>query len=110
MAKILLYEDNLLWSARLAVAARSAGHQVSVKTRPDLEPGEVAIIDLGSVLLTPLDLIPKLAEQGTVVLGHIGHRETTLIEAALKAGCKYVASNGEISKKFPEMLAHLLAE
>lgn len=105
--RILIIERNLLWSARLANAARGLGHEaVVVDTLPATIEADVAIINLAE---PDPRVVQPLKAAGAKVLAHAGHKEQDRLELGRQAGCDLVVTNGELTHKLPEILAKLLA-
>lgn len=98
--KILILEDNLLWSSRLRQTAQAYGHEVIVSSTP--QACEVAIIALGRPGLA--EEVRALKSFGACVIGHAGHKEKDLHNAGRLAGCDRLASNSELTNKLPEIL------
>ncbi|MGI8924911.1 MAG: hypothetical protein ACR2HJ_12955 [Fimbriimonadales bacterium] len=106
--KILILEDNLIWSGRLRQALRALGHDFEFVSEMPIEPsGDVAIINLSSRRLSPFDAIRKLREEGILVVGHAGHKEKELWERGREAGCSRIVSNSEMTFKLESVLAEL---
>ena len=103
---VLVFEDNLLWSARLVKSLRALGHEAIVRTEPDATPGDarVAIVNLGSAKLRADDLVPKLKSYGIRTIGHAGHKETELLAYGASSGCDVVATNSQLTYKLPELI------
>lgn len=104
---ILILEDNLMWSPRLAKTVRSLGHEAVVLTHvPEVMPNaEVAILNLGNEKLSGPSVIHALHEQGTKIIAHAGHKEKDLLEAGREHGCDLIVSNGSLTFKLDEHLA-----
>ncbi|MCH7945805.1 MAG: hypothetical protein IIC73_07310 [Armatimonadetes bacterium] len=105
--KILILEDNLMWSVRLKKAAQAAGHECSVRSSldKDLPQSDVAVVGLASRTIDPREAVPGLKSTGAYVIGHAGHKEPDLLELGRALGCDRVVTNGEIARKFVEMVA-----
>lgn len=102
--KILVYEDNLIWSSRFVKSLKSLGHEPIVVKAAIPESAEIAIVNLGSDSLDPAKLVPSLVELGVKVIGHAGHKEKDLLQLGRSSGCQLVATNSEITFKLPELL------
>ena len=104
--KILIFEDNLMWSARLVQSLRALGHEPVVRTSlPATDEGaEVAIVNLGSPTLRPEDLVPMLNEMGVRVIGHAGHKEKDLHSLGRDLGCHTLATNSELTFKLESLV------
>jgi len=107
--RVLVYEDNLMWSSRLVQSLRGLGHEPVLLSKPDIVEGEVAIVNLSSPKFDPEELVPVLVAAGIRVIGHAGHKEKDLIAMGKAAGCDHVASNSELSFKLEEVLARVTA-
>ena len=102
--RILVYEDNLLWSSRFLKTLRALGHDPEVRTKPDPAGAPVAIVNLGSPGMNAEALVPALITLGVHVIGHAGHKEKEILELGRAAGCQTVATNSEITYKIEDLL------
>lgn len=110
--RVAFYEDNLIWSARLARAAAAHGYEVEViggghdpSTSPD-----VAVIDLASQRIDVSDVVPRLRALGVPVVGHAGHKEGFRLAAGAEAGCTLVVSNRTIAERLIETIQQAMAQ
>jgi len=104
--KVLLFEDNLMWSARLVRSVQGLGHEAEVlTTRTQPVKACAAIVDLGSERLNIPELVPALVADGLVVIGHAGHKEKELHALGRDAGCQILATNSELTYRLPKILA-----
>lgn len=96
-----------MWSVRLKKAAQAAGHECSVCSSldEDLPQSDVAVVGLGSRTIDPREAVPGLKATSAYVIGHAGHKEPDLLELGKALGCDRVVTNGEIARKFAEMVA-----
>jgi hypothetical protein len=100
---VWIFEDNLMWSARLVQSIRALGHEGIVTTTvPDGEPAQVAILNLGSS--TFATLVPALKGMGVYTIGHAGHKEKDLLQLGREAGCDKIATNSELTYKIESLL------
>ena len=104
--RILVFEDNLLWSSRLVHTLKALGHEpIVLKTAPDEIPlSAIAIVNLGSTQLEPHLLVPRLRSLGIHVIGHAGHKEKDILELGRIAGCDTIATNRELTFKIESIL------
>lgn len=102
--KILVYEDNLMWSPRLAKTISSLGHEPIILRRPELQTGDLAIVNLGDARFAPQTLVPALRAQGVHVIGHAGHKELELHELGRQIGCDQLATNRELTYSLGRLL------
>lgn len=102
--KVLVYEDNLLWSVRIRKSLDAFGHDAVLKTTPDVSEGDVAIVNLGTASLQPETLVPSLKAQGIYVIGHAGHKEKELHRLGHEWGCDRLATNSELTFKIETIL------
>jgi hypothetical protein len=107
--KILVFEENLMWSSRLVKTLTAFGHTaVLVRELPIQADGaSVAVINLGTKEPAPGVLVERLHELGIKVIAHAGHRETELIALGKASGADVLATNREITYKLPELVASL---
>lgn len=103
--RVLVYEDNLIWSSRLLKSLKGLGHEPVLLTQPAAEAADVAIVNLTSPNLKPAQLVPQLVALGVHVIGHAGHVEKDLLELGRAAGCQTLASNGQLTFKLEQLLA-----
>lgn len=99
--KVLVYEDNLLWSSRLANSLKKLGHEPILAVERTDEAA-VAIVNLGDPVL--MALVPLLRASGVVTIGHAGHKEKQLHELGKEAGCDILATNSELTFKIEALL------
>lgn len=104
---VLVLEDNLLWSARVASACRGLGHEATVLDRlvEALPRADVAVVGLDARAFDPLAAVGRLREAGAYVIVHTGHKEAAKLEAGRTAGADRVATNGEVAKRLGALLA-----
>lgn len=100
--KVWVFEDNLMWSSRLAQSLRALGHEPVVTTSIPEGSAEAAIVNLGSPGLK--ELVPALRERGVYTIGHAGHKEKELLQLGREAGCDAVATNSELTFKIEGLL------
>ncbi|QYK53105.1 MAG: hypothetical protein KF824_12715 [Fimbriimonadaceae bacterium] len=105
--RVLLYEDNLMWSEKLRKTLLALGHEPVVISRPTKDHPEapVAIINLGSNSWDIAELIKALQARSTWVIGHAGHKEKEKLEYGKEMGCDYLATNSETTFKLEAILA-----
>lgn len=110
--RVLLLEDNLIWSGRLLKTLRSEGHETRLVSRlPEIvNETDLAIVNLSSPKLSPFDAIGALRSEGIPVLGHAGHKEKELWRKGKEAGCVRIVSNSEITFKLPGILREMMNE
>ena len=100
---VLVFEDNLMWSARLVQSLVALGHAPVVTTEiPDPCEAHVAILNLAAS--TFATLVPQLKELGIYTIGHAGHKEKDLLELGREAGCDRIATNSELTYKIELLL------
>ena len=104
--RILVFEDNLMWSARLKKTINSLGHEtILLGSIPAALPSaDAAIVNLGSSTMDAQLLVPKLKEAGVYVVAHAGHKEKQLQELGKTLACDKLASNSELTFKLKEIL------
>jgi len=107
--KVLVFEENLMWSSRLMQTLRGTGHEPLLRRGlPETSEGaEAAIINLGSSSPGPAALVSRLHGLGIKVLAHAGHREKELLQLGKEAGADRLATNREITFKLPQLLQEL---
>lgn len=100
--KVLVFEPNLFWSARLLKSLEHLGHEAELVD--EVRDGDVALVNLGAKELDPEKLVGALRERGVYVIGHAGHKEKDLREMGNRVGCDRIASNSEMTFKLKDLL------
>lgn len=109
---VLIFEDNLMWSARLKKTVASLGYEAVLLNRipAELPEAEAAIVNLGSATIPAAELVPKLKANNTYVIAHAGHKEKQLQELGKELACDKLASNSELTFKLKEILEGVTAK
>lgn len=102
--RVLIFEPNLMWSARLQRSLLALGHEPVLRGEYAGEPGDAAIVNLGESALDPTALIAALHEGGVPVIAHAGHKEKELAELGRRAGADVLATNSQLTFKLAELL------
>ncbi len=116
---IVVADDDLLFSTRVASALTGCGHRPQVVRTASafleiLRAGPAAaILNLASSRLDAVAAIRNAkadpATRTIPLLGFCGHADAARQAAARAAGCDLVATNGEVSNNLPRLLSTLLA-
>lgn len=103
--KVLIVEDNLMWSERLRRGAAALGHQaiVSAEGRCDATP-DLALVNLGLRKADAGAIVRSLKARGVRVIGHAGHKEKDLLATGEAAGCDRIVSNGTLAARLADVL------
>lgn len=103
--KVLVFENNLIWSTRLVRSLQALGHEAQVHSAlPEGGlSGNVALVNLGAQDLRAL--VGPLRASGIFVIGHAGHKEKDLHDLGREAGCDRLATNSEITYKLDQILS-----
>lgn len=111
--RVLVFEDNLLWSSRLVKSLLTLGHEAVLIDKAAWEPvgagADAAILNLGSTTWNAPKLVAELRAGGVYVIGHAGHKEKDLLELGRQAGCNSVATNSEMTFKLEAVLSRATA-
>lgn len=99
--KVLVYEDNLMWSSRLTNSLSKLGYEPILASEVSNE-APIAIVNLGTFGLQWL--VPSLRALGVVTLGHAGHKEKELHSLGAEVGCDILATNSELTFKIESLL------
>ena len=99
--KVLLCEDNLMWSVRVKNGLAALGH-TPVKEEAE---ADLAIVSLSAKAFDPFERVASLKEKGVRVIGHVGHKEKDLWARGEQAGCDQVVSNGSLANRLEAVLA-----
>ncbi len=104
---VLILENNLMWSARLAKSVRALGFTAVVlsATPETLPPAEAAIVNLANPDFDLQKLVPILKSQGTHVIGHAGHKEKALWDEAKGLDLNQMVSHSLLTHKLDAVLA-----
>ncbi|MBS1723313.1 MAG: hypothetical protein JSS66_10210 [Armatimonadetes bacterium] len=108
--RVLVLEENLIWSERLRRGIVALGHEATVLTSPPTAlEADVAIVNLGSRAFPSQEWIAKLRALGIKVVAHAGHKEKPLLEAANEYGADLVVTNSELTHKLESVLGRISA-
>jgi len=109
--RVLVFEDNLLWSSRLLNTLKGLGHEPILRTAmpTDSEGATIAIVNLASPKLAPAELVKALRALGVHVIGHAGHKEKELMALGKEAGCDTLATNSELTFKIEAILERMVS-
>jgi hypothetical protein len=104
--KVLLLEDNLMWSVRTVRGLETLGHTVALVSRSTGEypDADLAIVNLSARAFDPYEAVAALKKKGIKTIGHIGHKEKEVWEKGEKAGCDKVVSNGSLAKRLEAVI------
>ncbi len=103
---VLVFENNLLWSAKLKLGLQALGHQATVISGnlPDSIEADLAIVNLSQPQPPSKYLIDQLKSRNVTVIAHAGHKEKQLLQLGQEAGADILATNGELSGKLQEVI------
>lgn len=106
---ILVFDENLMWSAKLKSAIEHLGHEAVLYDRiPDIDfSGDVAIVNLGSAAIPARDLIELLKHKSIKSIAHAGHKERPLLVVGTDSGADVVVTNSELTHKFEDVLSRV---
>lgn len=105
---ILVFDENLMWSVKLKSGIEGLDHKATVFSQmPEDFQGDVAIVNLGSTVFPPQEILPKLKSMGIKSIAHAGHKEKPLLLVGADCGADLVVTNGELTHKLAEVLARL---
>jgi selenocysteine lyase/cysteine desulfurase len=102
--KVLVYEDNLMWSTRLLNGLKKLGHDPVLHQDTTPDDGDAAIVNLSTPGIDAQKLVPALDKRGVIVIGHAGHKEKNLLELGRAAGCHILATNSQLTNKLEQLL------
>jgi len=104
--RILIYEENLMWSARLQRSLAALGHEPVLRTKMPVEAEEadLAVVNLASRAISAEELVPKLRGWGIFVIAHAGHKEKELRELGARLECDRLATNSELTHRLAALL------
>ena len=100
--RVLVLENNLMWSPRLANGLRALGHEPIVIDRVPAEwpEAEAAIVNLG--VADFVSAVAALEARGTATVGHAGHKEKEILDLGREAGCSRIATNSQIANRLAD--------
>ena len=103
---ILVFDENLMWSAKLKSAIEHLGHEAVLFDRvPGFDfIGDVAIVNLGSSAIPARELIEILKQKSIKSIAHAGHKEKPLLLVGTESGADLVVTNSELTHKFEDVL------
>lgn len=104
---VAIYETNLMWSVRLQKGIEALGHScevVSIAALPKTT-ASLAILNLGTESFCQASHLTALREQGTVTVGHAGHKESALLDGGRQNGVDHVVTNSMLAHKLADILA-----
>lgn len=103
--KVLVFEDNLLWSSRFLQGLRKLGHEAELgRMVEDVQGWDAAIVNLGDPEHADPEFVGRLRSAGVRVIGHAGHKEKDLLALGRAAGCDRIATNGQITHRLADIL------
>lgn len=102
--RVLIFEDNLMWSSRLAKSVGALGHEPVLLKSFHEEAGDMAIVNLASQSIPADKLVPQLKERGISIIAHAGHKEKELMALGKELGCDRLATNSELTFKIGDLL------
>lgn len=108
---LLLFEDDLMWSSRIRVAAQELGIvTIVVRNLETIPQGDVAIFNLSHRSLQPDAVRARLKESNTPCIAHAGHKEKPKLDEARRLGFDRIATNGEVSRRLLQLLLDVAPE
>lgn len=107
--RVLLLEDNLMWSVRTRKGLEALGHEVTVLSRPQgqLPESDLVIVNLGATRFDAIEQVKALKQRGTRTIGHVGHKDKGQWKAGEQAGCEKVVSNGTLANRLQAVMDSL---
>lgn len=100
--KVLLLEDNLMWSVRVRNGLEALGHSVAIST--EAKEADLAIVNLSARAFDPLKAVNELKKMGVQTIGHVGHKEKEIWNKGKEAGCDVVVSNGTLANRLSSVI------
>jgi DNA-binding response OmpR family regulator len=105
--KVLMLQDNLMWSARLERSLKALGHEPTTLSEvpDDLDSVDLALVNLSGARFSPEEAIERLRAAGVYVIAHAGHKEKPKLQVGRESGADRVATNSEVTFKLETLLA-----
>lgn len=102
--RVLIVEDNLIWSSRVQQALLALGHECA-QYRPGAIPDcEAAVLGLGFNAEHLPVVIQALQERKIPIIAHCGHAEKQLSQKGRDLGCDHVVTNGSLTLQLQTLL------
>lgn len=96
-----------MWSAKLAQSIRGLGHEMIRGDLDQLQPADVAIVNLGELGERSASVVENLHGLGMKVVAHAGHKEKELLLIGKESGADFLASNSQLTFKLPQIFDSL---
>lgn len=93
-----------MWSSRLVKSVRASGAEPVLASKPEIEPCDAVILNLGDLGEKAMEVTKAFQEVGAVVIAHAGHKEKELHALGKEAGCDILATNSELTWKLEKIL------
>jgi hypothetical protein len=105
--KLLILDENLMWSAKLQKSATALGWAAIVldELGDEVPSVDAAILNLSSRKYETEETVARLHAKGIFTIAHAGHVEKENLEKGRQAGCGIVTTNGATANKLDEILA-----
>jgi hypothetical protein len=97
-----------MWSSRFALTVNGSGHEGIVATHVPEGTADVAIVNLSDPNVSKI--VDELNERGIYTIAHAGHKEKELLELGKQIKVSRIATNGEITKRLPQLLSEVPAQ
>lgn len=109
--RILIFDEDLMWSVRLKSGLEKLGHGVEVFDKPGaFFGGDVAILNLSSNVFSVESLVRDLHCAGVYCIAHAGHKEGEKLAAGVSAGVDFIVTNGELARKLEHVIEKVASE
>jgi hypothetical protein len=110
--RLLVLDENLMWTVRLANGIRALGYEAIVWSKPTELPlhpaiADAAIINLSSMVFPAETWVPRLKQVGIPILAHAGHKETEKRQLANDLDCDLLVTNRQLTERLDECLQKL---
>lgn len=104
--KVLIFDDNLIWSERLRKSVAALGHEPIVlgAIPAEIPAADVAILNLTHPKLWSPELASNLKSRGFFLVAHAGHKEKDKLQEGRMAAVDRIVSNGELTFKLAQIL------
>ncbi len=98
-----------MWSSKLSKSLKALGHEcVILPSLPKaVEPADAAVVNLGQPQPDPAKLVEQLHALDIFVIGHAGHKESSLMTLGQEIKVDILATNSELTFKIEEILSRV---
>jgi hypothetical protein len=107
--KVVILENDLMWSVRLQKRMQSLGYDAQVIDRwtDEIPYTDIAVINMRSREFPLEKTVDLLKEKKVFILGHVGHKESDLILLGKNLNIDKIVTNSMMIHKLEEILKEI---